>query len=60
MTSENDESHPIDKAENFPAKREYIAPKLEKLGTIRDLTRGTGMAGAFDSQNPPGQNKSSL
>lgn len=41
-------------------KRPYVAPKLEKLGTIRDLTQGPGMQGQFDNTNPPGQNKSTL
>ncbi|HYC59557.1 MAG TPA: lasso RiPP family leader peptide-containing protein [Thermoanaerobaculia bacterium] len=41
-----------------PPKREYIPPKLERLGTIRDLTHGLGKDGARDNQHPPGQNKS--
>lgn len=39
-------------------KREYVKPKLEKLGTIRDLTRGLGQNNYFDNEHPPGQNKS--
>jgi hypothetical protein len=47
-------------AEHAPAapRREYIPPKLERLGTIRDLTQGLGMNGSNDSEHPPGQNKS--
>ena len=41
-------------------KREYVAPKLERLGTIRDLTRGLGVNNQFDGGHPPGQNKSIL
>ena len=39
-------------------RREYVAPKLERLGTIRDLTHGTGQKQNFDNEHPPGQNKS--
>ncbi|MDP9192740.1 MAG: lasso RiPP family leader peptide-containing protein [Acidobacteriota bacterium] len=39
-------------------RRQYIAPKLERLGTIGELTQGLGMDGAQDSEHPPGQNKS--
>lgn len=39
-------------------KREYVKPKLERLGTIRDLTRGLGQRNYFDNEHPPGQNKS--
>ena len=39
-------------------KRRYMAPKLERLGTIGELTQGLGMDGAYDSEHPPGQNKS--
>ena len=40
--------------------REYVKPKLERLGTIRDLTRGPGMQGDNDNDHPPGQNKSRI
>lgn len=40
------------------ARREYQPPKLERLGTIRDLTRGAGANNDFDGVHPPGQNKS--
>ncbi len=40
------------------AKREYVPPRLERLGTIRDLTRGEGKNNVVDSSHPPGQNKS--
>lgn len=43
-----------------PAKRPYVAPKLETLGSIRDLTRGAGSNNNFDGSHPPGQNKSRL
>lgn len=43
-----------------PAKRPYVPPALEKLGTIRELTHGVGMTAQFDSTTPPGQNKSRL
>ncbi len=48
------------KAENASEKREYVPPKLERLGTIRDLTHGTGKTANFDNTHPPGQNKSLL
>ncbi len=41
-------------------KRRYTAPKLERLGTIGELTQGLGMDGTLDSEHPPGQNKSTL
>ncbi|HEV7920549.1 MAG TPA: lasso RiPP family leader peptide-containing protein [Thermoanaerobaculia bacterium] len=41
-------------------RRKYVPPTLEKLGTIRELTRGLGMNNNFDGSNPPGQNKSRL
>jgi len=41
-------------------KRAYVTPQLEKLGTIRELTLGTGMNGDFDATQPPGQNKSRI
>lgn len=41
-----------------PRKRPYVAPKLETLGTIRELTRGAGKAGNLDTVHPPGLNKS--
>jgi hypothetical protein len=43
-----------------PKKREYVPPRLEKLGTIRDLTRGAGQMNNFDNEHPPGQNKSRI
>jgi hypothetical protein len=41
-------------------KRTYVPPKLETLGTIRDLTHGAGKFARMDNDHPPGQNKSSL
>jgi len=46
------------KTEAREEKRPYMKPKLERLGTIRDLTHGVGKQGAFDAEHPPGQNKS--
>ena len=48
------------KGRTEPVKREYVPPKLERLGTIRDLTRGLGEFNNFDGGHPPGQNKSQL
>ena len=39
-------------------KRPYVAPKLERLGTIGELTHGLGSNDDFDGSHPPGQNKS--
>ena len=41
-----------------PSKRPYVAPKLERLGTIGELTQGLGNNNQFDGSHPPGQNKS--
>jgi hypothetical protein len=41
-------------------RRPYAPPKLERLGTIRELTRGLGQNNQFDGGHPPGQNKSIL
>jgi hypothetical protein len=41
-------------------RRDYVPPKLERLGTIRDLTQGLGMNKQFDGGSIPGQNKSTL
>jgi hypothetical protein len=43
-----------------PGKREYVMPRLERLGTIRDLTRGLGKNNVMDGGHPPGQNKSRM
>lgn len=45
-------------AEGEPRKRPYVAPKLERLGTIGELTHGLGNNDDFDGSHPPGQNKS--
>jgi hypothetical protein len=45
---------------NPEKRRQYIAPALERLGTIRELTMGLGMAGKLDNEHPPGLNKSIL
>lgn len=50
--------HDPKSAEKDSRKREYIPPKLERLGTIRDLTHGRGKDGQRDNDHPPGQNKS--
>jgi hypothetical protein len=39
-------------------KRPYVAPKIERLGTILELTQGLGNNNQFDGSHPPGQNKS--
>jgi hypothetical protein len=41
-----------------PPKRPYVAPKIERLGTIGELTEGLGNNNQFDGSHPPGQNKS--
>ena len=41
-------------------KKPYVPPSLERLGTIRELTRGRGSNNFFDGQHPPGQNKSRI
>jgi len=49
------------KADRRPTeKRPYVAPKLERLGTIGELTQGEGNNNQFDGSHPPGQNKSIL
>lgn len=44
--------------DSAPRKREYVPPKLERLGTIGELTHGEGANNQFDGSHPPGQNKS--
>ena len=39
-------------------KKKYVPPKIERLGTIQELTRGPGEKNQFDGGHPPGQNKS--
>jgi hypothetical protein len=46
------------KPEKASSRREYVPPKLERLGTIRDLTYGLGSMTIMDGGHPPGQNKS--
>lgn len=46
------------KPEKASSRREYVPPKLERLGTIRDLTYGLGSMSIMDNAHPPGQNKS--
>jgi len=41
-----------------PPRRTYVAPKIERLGTIGELTRGPGSNDQMDGGHPPGQNKS--
>lgn len=55
VVADNEEREPA-----AAAKRKYVPPKLETLGTIRDLTRGAGSLANFDGRHPPGQNKSRL
>lgn len=40
------------------AKRPWVTPRLERFGTIADLTRGAGQNDIMDGGHPPGQNKS--
>jgi len=47
-----------EKPRTSEVKREYVRPKLETLGTIRDLTLGAGKADFDDGEHPPGLNKS--
>ena len=49
---------PITPDEQTLRKRAYVRPQLERLGTIRELTQGSGKNGQFDQSHPPGQNKS--
>jgi hypothetical protein len=60
MVSANDGERSPESIGAPMAKRPYTPPKLERLGTIRELTRGLGMNNTFDGANPPGQNKSIL
>jgi hypothetical protein len=58
-----DEEEPLtrDSADrNAPEKRAYVPPRLERLGTLEELTQGAGMNNNFDGASPPGQNKSRL
>jgi hypothetical protein len=41
-----------------PLRRPYVAPKIERLGTIGELTQGLGNNDVMDGGHPPGQNKS--
>lgn len=50
----------IDEQSKSEGKREYVRPKLETLGTIRDLTLGAGKFARMDNEHPPGQNKSAF
>lgn len=50
----------VEAGESARKKRVYSPPKLERLGTIRELTRGLGQNNFFDGGHPPGQNKSRL
>lgn len=43
-----------------PPRRPYVAPKIERLGTIGELTDGLGSNMTMDGSHPPGQNKSIL
>jgi hypothetical protein len=57
---ETDPSSPAAGPASAPLRRPYTPPTLERLGTIRDLTRGLGDNNQFDGGHPPGQNKSIL
>jgi hypothetical protein len=60
MVSANDGECSPESIATPTAKRPYTPPKLERLGTIRELTRGLGMQHLFDGATAPGQNKSAL
>jgi hypothetical protein len=51
---------PAEERQQPERKREYVPPRLERLGTIRELTRGAGKNNILDGSHPPGQNKSIL
>jgi hypothetical protein len=54
----DDRAHRATDSAEAPPKRPYVAPKLERLGTIAELTQGEGANNQFDGGHPPGQNKS--
>ena len=60
MTPRDEGPSEVPPASGNSDKRPYIAPKLERLGTIGELTQGLGQDNQFDGGNPPGQNKSLL
>ena len=41
-------------------RRTYSPPRLERFGTIRELTLGAGQQNNFDGGHPPGHNRSRL
>lgn len=48
------DERPYQRGDKLP----YVKPKLERLGTVQELTRGLGMNNLNDGEHPPGQNKS--
>ena len=43
-----------------PVRKPYTPPRLDRFGTIRELTQGAGKLNNFDGVHPPGQNRSRL
>lgn len=41
-------------------RKVYVPPRLERFGTIRELTLGPGFNNNFDGAHPPGHNKSRM
>lgn len=39
-------------------KKAYVPPRLERFGTIREVTLGRGKNNVADGAHPPGQNRS--
>lgn len=47
--------------QNKPApKKAYTPPRLERFGTVRDLTLGTGNKKTYDGSGPQGHNKTAF
>jgi hypothetical protein len=60
MTRKDEGPSAVPAEERVSSKRPYTTPKLERLGTIGELTQGPGSNNHFDGGHPPGQNKSIL
>jgi hypothetical protein len=55
MISENKEPQVPAQAENPAARRVYHAPKLRRLGSVRELTLGTGKGNADGNRTGNGK-----
>jgi len=53
----DDDSH--HRTDPLPCKRPYSAPVLQRLGTVKDLTRTVGNKGSKDGQQTGNQKKTS-